>query len=442
MNAGLTSEARTTYTASFMNALAEKADPDWFRPVRAQAFDAFLNLGWPTGKQEEWRFTDVRPLLRETPLLPATGATGSPRFDEQLLALGRETGQRLCFLDGHYDASQDVWRQPPPGLRVVPLSSGFGSAGLARVLGHHLHSHDAFAFLNTAFLVDGAFVEIPTGLRVDAPILLVFLAAAKGGASFPRTVVLAGADSRATVVELHLGAYECATLSNAVTEIVLEPGAQLDYYTITRPSPTGGHIGHLAVTQQQGSSFAACSVALGGRLVRNDAHVVLDGERCDCRLDGLYLAADGNHVDNQTSIDHQSAGCRSRETYRGVVAGRGRAVWSGRAIVRPGAQGSDARQVSRSLVLSDGAVIHAKPHLEIFANDVKCSHGATTGRLDTEALFYLRSRGVGAEEARQMLIAAFLREAIAAVRNDELHNELESVIDNAAQALARSGGGG
>jgi Fe-S cluster assembly protein SufD len=440
MSAVLTAEARARYRSGFLDSLVGQDDPDWLRVAREQALGGFLVQGWPTTKQEEWRFTDVQPLVEETPLLPGASSVASLGWPEQLVGLGEVAGHRLSFRDGRHAADGDPGLPLPRGLRLTPLVAVLGTKRLERVLGHHLQSHDAFTMLNQAFMDDGAFVEIPAGLAVAAPILLVYLAGAEGSASFPRTVITAGAGSRATVLELYLGAAGRATRSNAVTEIVLEPGAKLAHYTINAPSPAGFHLGYLAVTQQPDTSLTAQSLVLGGRLVRSEAHVVLAGERAACQLDGLYLAAERSHVDNQTVIDHRVPGCRSRESYRGAVAGRGQAVWSGRTVVRAGAHGTDARQVSRNLVLSDGAVVHAKPHLEIFASDVACSHGATTGRLDPEALFYLRARGLAAEEARQMLIAAFLREGLAGVGEDGLRGRLEALVTDAARALAREGG--
>jgi Fe-S cluster assembly protein SufD len=324
---------------------------------------------------------------------------------------------------------------------IEPLSSALGNASspAGLVLGKQLAGQNAFAALNTAFMTDGALVRIPAGLVVEAPILLVFLAAAEGCASFPRTVVEAGADSQATIVEVHLGADGRATLSDAVTEIMLESGARLAYHGIQKPSESGFHIGHLAVTQKAGSKFFAHSLSLGGRLVRNDVHVVLGQEDCTCQLDGIYLAGGTSHIDNHTTIDHAAPRCTSREDYKGVVWDRGVAVWNGRAVVRPGAQGTDARQTSRNLILADGARIHAKPHLEIFANDVKCSHGATTGRLDPEALFYLRSRGIGEQDANHILVSAFLREGLARVADAPLRGELEAILASRTSDLAAEG---
>jgi Fe-S cluster assembly protein SufD len=443
MNLALNAEARAAYTAWFGDSLqGEHAGPVWLRALRQEAFDTFLAAGWPTTKQEAWRFTDLSPLLK-TPLVPGPSSTTELDFDDRLVRMER-LGYALRFVDGQPASPRQAGPLPPAGVRLLPLAAAVERSDgetrrIAQVLGHHLPSPDAFTALNAAFMSDGAFVEIPPGLTLEAPIVLLYLAGAEGSASFPRTVVVAGAASRATIVEIHLGARGRASLSNAVTEVVLEAGAHLDYHTINQPSGSGFHVGHLAVSQGAGSALSAQSVVLGGRLVRNDAHVVLAAEGCTCRLDGLYLATGDSHVDNQTSIDHRAPRCQSRESYRGAVSGRGQAVWSGRAVVRPGAQGTDARQSNRNLVLSEGAVVHAKPHLEIFANDVKCSHGATTGQLDPDALFYLRSRGLSEPEARHLLVEAFLREGLGAVREAGLRGELEALVATSARALVQEG---
>ena len=442
MSAGLSPEARAAYAVGFERALAQQEDLPWFASARRDAFDAFVQQGWPTTKHEDWRFTDVSPLTRLA-LLPAPvkPVTGDGTFDESLLNLGRGLGHRMVFVDGRHDGGQRAGLPLSAGLVVAPLALAVrdeaGKVGAA--FGQQLHNQNAFVSLNTAFTTDGVFIGIPTGLVVEAPIFVVFLACAESAVSLPRTLVVAGADSQATVVEVHLGAEGRATFSDAVTEILLEPGSRLAYHGIVRPSSHGSHVGHLAVTQNTGSTFSAHGLSLDGRLVRNDAHVLLAGENCACQLDGIYLAAGGSHIDNHTSIDHRAPRSTSREHYKGVVAGRGQAVWTGRAMVRPGAQGTDARQTNRNLILDDGAVVHAKPHLEIFANDVKCSHGATTGRLDPEALFYLRSRGIGEKEANHILISAFLREGLARVADAPLRGELEAILASRASDLAAEG---
>ena len=444
MKAELSSDARDAYADGFARVLAAGAGlPSWLNSARRNAFDAFIELGWPTTKQEDWRFTDVAPITRLALLPPVEETTERvpDAFDESLLNLGHGQGHRLVFVDGRYRPSFATWQALPAGLVVTPLSSALSSdsgseRAIASILGQHLRDQNAFVALNTAFMTDGVFIHIPPGFAAELPIYLVFLASAEGTMSFPRTVVWAGEGSQATIVEVHVGAANKATLSNAATEILLEPRASLSHHSIQKASPTGFHVGHLAVTQRSGSVLRAHSLSLDGRIIRNDVAALLAEEGCTCNLDGLYLASGTSHIDNQTTIDHRAPRGVSREVYKGVVDGRGRAVFSGRIVVRPGAQQTDARQTNRNIVLADGAQVHTKPHLEIFANDVKCSHGATTGRLDPDALFYLRSRGIGEKEANHLLIRAFMLEGLDRIPEQSLRAELEDVVVRRIEDLA------
>jgi len=444
MNQALSTTDRNTYATGFAHALEQDTGfPAWLTSVRRTAFDAFLEQGWPTTKEEDWRFTDVSPITRLALLPPPAGKPQFARddFAPGLLGLGGEEARRLLFVDGSYHSGAAKGRPRPDDLWAIPLSSALAedTGGVGNVLGHHLRSQNAFVALNTAFMTDGAFIRIPAGFTSESPIYVVFLASADGSASFPRTVVWAGEGSQATLVEIHLGADPRATLSSAVTEILLEPGARLAYHGIQKISQAGSHLGHLAVTQKAGSSFSGSSLSLDGRMVRNDVHAFLAEEGCACNLDGLYLASGIGHIDNHTTIDHRAPRSTSREVYKGVVSDRARAVFSGRIVVRPGAQQTDARQTNRNIVLSDGALVHSKPHLEIFANDVKCSHGATTGRLNPDALFYLRSRGIGEKEANQLLIRAFMLEGLDCIAQNSLRTELESVLVQRIESLASTG---
>jgi Fe-S cluster assembly protein SufD len=453
MKAALSANVRDAYADGFARVLASSAHlPPWLNSARRNAFDAFVELGWPTTKQEDWRFTDIEPItqLAVQPLAQETAGQITDTFDESLLNLGHGQGCRLVFVDGRYRPSFSSWQTLPAGLVVTSLSSALSGRygeeesdssdrAVASILGQHLRDQNAFVALNTAFMSDGAFVRIPPGFTATQPIYLVFLASTEGTMSFPRTVVWAGEGSQATVVEVHLGAAGKATLANAATEILLEPRATLSHHSIQQTSAAGFHIGHLAVTQKAGSVLSAHSLVLDGRIVRNDVTALLAEEGAVCNLDGLYLAAGTGHVDNHTTIDHRAPRSTSRETYKGVVDEHGRAVFSGRIVVRPGAQQTDARQTNRNIILADGARVHSKPHLEIFANDVKCSHGATTGRLDPEALFYLRSRGLGKQEAHKLLIRAFMVEGLKGIANQPLRAELEAVVTKRIEDLAGSG---
>jgi Fe-S cluster assembly protein SufD len=442
---------RTAYTAGFAQAIEKDTGlPSWLTSVRRTAFDAFLDQGWPTTKQEDWRFTDVTPITRLALLPPPAGKPQFAKddFATDLLGLGGDSARRLLFVDGRYHSGGANGRPLPDDLCAIPLASALAdnTGTVGQVLGHHLRGQNAFVALNTAFMTDGAFVRIPAGFTSEAPIFLVYLASIEGSASFPRTVVWAGANSQATIVEIHLGADHRstlatpATLASAVTEILLEPGAHIAHHGVQKASPAGCHIGHLAVTQKAGSVFSGSNLALAGRMVRNDVHVLLAEEGCTCNLDGLYLAAGASHIDNHTTVDHRAPRSTSREIYKGVVGDRSRAVFSGRIVVRPNAQQTDARQTNRNIVLCDGAVVHSKPHLEIFANDVKCSHGATTGRLNPDALFYLRSRGIGEKEANQLLIRAFMLEGLDCIAQTGLRAELENVLVKRIEDLSSAGG--
>jgi Fe-S cluster assembly protein SufD len=444
MNTMLSAEDRHAYATGFAQALVQDTGlPSWLTSVRRTAFDAFLEQGWPTTKVEDWRFTDVTPITRLALLPPPVGKPHFAKddFSADLLGLGGGDARRLLFVDGSYHSGAALGRPRPDELCAIPLSSALAddTRPVDTVLGHHLRSQNAFVALNTAFMTDGAYIRIPAGFTSDAPIYVVFLSSAEGNASFPRTVVWAGENSQATIVEIHLGAERRNTFASAVSEILLEPGARIAYHGIQRASSDSAHIGHLAVTQKAGSVFSGSSLATGGRLVRNDVFALLAEEGCICNLDGLYLASGTGHVDNHTTIDHRAPRSTSREVYQGVVDGRGRAVFSGRIVVRPGAQQTDARQTNRNIVLSDGAQVHSKPHLEIFANDVKCSHGATTGRLNPDALFYLRSRGIGEKEAHQLLIRAFMLEGLDCIKLPALRAELEDVLVKRIESLAGAG---
>jgi Fe-S cluster assembly protein SufD len=451
MNTGLTAgfpaDVRSAYAAGFAQALARGAGlPSWLLGARKDAFDAFLSQGWPTTKQEDWRFTDVGPIagleLRPAAQLATFDRNDlEKRFDPSLVNLGSGRGHRLVFVDGQYQAGFSTWEPLPGALRVMPLSAALtrDAERIHGLLGHHLPNENAFVSLNTAFMSDGAFIHIPAGFTAELPIYLVFLSSGDGTTSFPRTVVLADEGSAASMVEVHLGAAGSANLANAATEILVGPRARLSYHSVQKASPLGFQVATVAVTQKADSVFSAHSFFLDGRIVRNDLHAMLDEEGCTCTLNGLYLAGGTSHIDNHTTIDHRMPKSTSREVYKGVVDGRARAVFNGRIIVRPGAQQTDARQTNRNLLLADGAMVHTKPHLEIFANDVKCAHGATIGRLDDDALFYLRSRGIGVKEAYQLLIRAFVQEGLERVEFAPLRAELEQILANRIDTFAATG---
>jgi Fe-S cluster assembly protein SufD len=303
-------------------------------------------------------------------------------------------------------------------------------------------SRHAFVALNTAFLADGAFIHVPAHAVVEKPIHVLFLSTGAGNGTplmaHPRVLVVLGDNSQASVVESYAGPEGTRYLTNAVTELVLGPHAVLDHYKLQHESVEAYHVGGTYIHAARSANCSSHSVSLGGALVRNDVVAVLDGEGGECTLNGLYLGDAQRLVDNHTTIDHAKAHCGSREIYKGILADRARGVFNGKIIVRADAQKTDAKQTNRALLLSHDAQINTKPQLEILANDVKCTHGAAVGQLDEEAVFYLRSRGIGRAEARRLLIHAFagdvlqrmpvvaIREAVERVLQRQLARALEA----------------
>jgi Fe-S cluster assembly protein SufD len=393
--------------------------------LRRKAIDHFAAVGFPTLRDEEWRFTSVAPLTRIPFRLAESGPGVGEDLAEQINRLG--PGYRAVFVNGHF---------------APQLSTG----GLAGSLAEYLHRHpdrverhlgtlagfdqSAFTALNTAFFGDGAFVSIPPGKEIAEPIHLVFVSTGRGepAVAHPRNLIVAGRHSRATIVETYLGSPEDVYFTNAVTEIVLEEEAGIDHYKVQREGAQAFHVATQQVQQNRGSTLTSHLINLGGSLVRNDVNAVLAGQGCECTLNGLYLASGRQHVDNHTRIDHAKPHCASHELYKGILDGQAHGVFNGKIYVHQDAQKTDAKQTNKTLLLSEQAVINTKPQLEIFADDVKCTHGATVGQLDAEAVFYLRSRGIGQREARDLLTFAFANDILQRVRPEALRAELERAL--------------
>lgn len=401
------------------------------RRLRRRALQRFADLGFPTLKDEEWRFTNLAPLAKIAFELGELEDADLLEAPVQLLPAGIP-GTVLQFVNARPPMLRHQGAALPDGLLVCSLAEALAEhrdlvePHLARYADYEGH---AFTALNTAFLRDGAFVYIPGGKRVAEPICLAFHA---GASSKPivwqrRCLIVAGPGSQARVVESYDGA-EGRYFTNAVTEVVAAENAVLDHYRLQRESREAFHIATVQVRQDRGSNFTCHSLTEGGSLSRTDLNVVLDAEGCECILNGLYLA-DGNQlVDNHTRIDHARPRCTSHELYKGILAGRAHGVFNGKIVVHKDAQKTDARQTNKTLLLSDDAAINTKPQLEIYADDVKCTHGASIGQLDEEAIFYLRTRGIGREAARQLLTYAFANEVIQRIQIDPLRAQLEEAL--------------
>jgi Fe-S cluster assembly protein SufD len=403
--------------------------------IRQDAARRFAELGFPTTRDEEWRFTNVSSIAKtQFSAAPSDlNAREVAQFDQSLFP--NEGGLRLVFINGRYSPDHSSCQKLPRGIRATPLREANGAVEehLARYAAYQDH---AFVALNTANFNDGACIEIPKGTVVEEPIHLVFLAT--GGevpvTSHPRSLVVIGPGSQATVVESYLG-HGAKYFTNAVTEIVAGDHSVVDHYKLQEEDERSFHVATLQVQIGRDANFSTHSISLGGGgLVRNDINAVL-AEGSEGTVSGLYLASGSQHVDNHTMIDHAKPHGTSHELYKGILGGTSTAVFNGKIIVRPDAQKTDAKQTNRNLVLSENATIHTKPELQIHANDVRCTHGATIGQLDQEAIFYLQSRGIAKEQARDLLMHAFARDIIDRVKVGSLRARLEQILLERLHAL-------
>jgi Fe-S cluster assembly protein SufD len=406
----------------------ESATPPWLTGLRKDAFRRFEDLGFPTTRQEEWRFTNVKRIaetafpLAEIPA-PLSRETISPFvLDENYL--------RLVFVNGHYVDDLSATGATPHGAVVSSLSAAL--ADHAALIEDHLgqlasDDNSCFAALNSAFIRDGAFVHVPRGVVVERPIHLLFISIdnSSPAASHPRNLIIAQPDTQATIIESYVGLNDGVYLTNAVTEVSVAENAVVDHCKLQQESANGYHVATTQVRQQRGSRFSSHYFSLGGQLVRNEVNVILDDEGCECTLNGLYIAAGDQHMDNRTRIDHAKPHCNSHELYKGILDERARGVFNGKIYVHPNAQKTDAKQSNRVLLLSDDAVIDTKPQLEIYADDVKCTHGATVGQIDETALYYLRSRGISEDLAHSLLVFAFANEIASALPLEAVREHVE-----------------
>lgn len=406
-----------------------QGSPRWLQDLRERAAARFAALGFPTTREEEWRFTSVAPIA-STEFVPAADATGVTAEDLSRFTYA-EAAHRIVIVNGRFSAELSRLKGLPHGVKIMSLAAAIADRDdmVQRYVGQLAEFTDrAFTALNTALAVDGAYVFIPDGLVLEEPVQIVFVAT--GSASAPtlastRALIVAGDRSQSRIVENYIGGTGQQYFTNGVTEVVVGENAVVDHYKVQHESETAYHIATMHVLAGRSSNFASHSFSLGGRLVRNDVFAVLDGEGAECTLNGLYLADGERLVDNHTTIDHAKAHCPSHEIYKGILGGKARAIFNGKIIVRPDAQKTDAKQTNRALLLSDNASINTKPQLEIFADDVKCTHGAAIGQIDEDALFYLRARGLTFFEARDLLIHAFAGDILERVHVESLKRALE-----------------
>lgn len=387
----------------------------WFEPQRDAARQAFRTRGFPTLRDEDWKYTDVRPIAARRFQF---GTAAEVSAEQVAVASFAAAGaHELLFLNGMFAPATGGSPALPAGMIVMPMSRAGTRHNelLSRHLAHYadINKH-GFLALNTALATDGALIWVPDGVEAKIPISLLFASAAgtQDSGSCPRNLIILGRHAAATVIECYSGADDGEYLTTAVTEVRLGAGSRLEHYRLQQEGARAFHVGNLSVVQEQDSQLVSHAFSLGALLARNEIDVRLTASGAQTTLNGLYVAGGRQHMDNHTRIDHEQPHTTSDEHYRGVLNGRARAVFNGKVVVHKHAQKTDARQANANLLLSDDAEVDTKPELEIYADDVKCSHGASIGRLDDNMLFYLRTRAIPEATARSLLIYAFADEVI------------------------------
>jgi len=415
-------------------AIESSAPVKWLAALRKAGIASFAEQGFPTLRDEDWRFTNVTP-IEKLPFVPAkeTAVNGVESGLVADAAFARLSGNRLVFVNGFFSAKLSGLAPGGKGVRIENLSAALAkdAAVIEKHLGKYAHTQgNTFAALNQAFFTDGAFIFVPAGVQVAEPVQLIYISSAKqnGETIQPRNLIIAEANSRLTVVESYLSASGAGYFTNAVTEIVAGANASVEHVKLQDEGAGAFHIATIAGEFGKTSNVSVHSFALGARLSRNNIRTKLAGEGLECVLNGLYLTRDEQLADHHMIVEHAEPHCASHEYFNGILDDRSKGVFHGRIYVHPIAQKTDAKQTNKNLLLSDDATADTKPQLEIYADDVKCTHGATIGQLNEESIFYLRARGIPETTARRMLIHAFAGEIVERVKCPPVREELDKIV--------------
>ncbi len=413
--------------------LGDDIKSDWFSEQRKSALTLFKETGFPSSRQENWKYTNTRPIAKQTFTNTNDQSISISKDEIEAIRFKGLDCYELVFVNGIYSEEHSNIEDLPENIVIENMATALAkdSALLEKHLAKYADNKvSPFTALNTAFIQHGTYINVPKNTVIEKPINILYLSkdSSKTFASHPRNLIVLAEHSEATVIESYIGIDDANYFTNAVTEISLTASAILKHYKIQQESLNAYHIGNLNVMQDQNSRFESNSISLGGSLVRNDIHGQLAEEGASIVMNGLYMTNNKQHVDNHTRVDHLKPNTHSSENYRGVLNGQSRAVFNGKVVVHPQAQKIEAHQNNANLLLSDDAEIDTKPELEIYADDVKCSHGATVGQLDQNMLFYLRSRAIDEETARSLLTYAFADEVIRDISFAPVKNRLEYLI--------------
>lgn len=440
-----TRESYVERLSEFLNSGREDA-PEWITDLRRKAISGFGELGFPTLSDEEWRFTNLEVLRRGSFSIAENGISNVSEKTVDSYKFSGLDCLRLVFVNGRFAASLSDTEDVGEGILVKSLSEAIREHG--DLVKDHLakyadYENDAFISLNTSYFEDGVFVYVPDRTVFEKPVHVLHVSTDEGRPLFinPRNLIIVGESSDAKVIEHYISLSQSVYFSNVVTEVVCGENANLEHYRLEFESHKAFNFSTLRVNQEKNSNIASHSILYGGAIVRNNVHPVLAGEGCNSDIYGLFISEGRQHMDNFMRVEHASPHCDSRQFYNGVLDGRSKGVFHGRILVHEGAEKTDAKQTNRNLLLSDTAQIDTKPQLEIYNDDVKCTHGATIGQMDEEALFYLCSRGIPMRKAKIIMLRAFTNQTLEHMSIDSVRETLENVVmDWFERRLENSGG--
>jgi Fe-S cluster assembly protein SufD len=423
------------YQSAFQALRQAKPSVAWFELVRESAMDRFELLGFPTVKDEEWKYTNLASVSKEN-FLPATQESKLAAEDVSGFSYPETTSSHVVVVNGSF--REDLSKTTDlDGVVIADLLSATVDARYNKIVRSYLarnanYNDRGLTALNTAFLQSGVFVLIPKNVELKAPLQITFIAdtSEPKAMSFPRVLVVAEENSSAKLIESFVANGEGSYFTNSVVEVVLEDGARLEHSRVQRESLQSFHVGTTAVELGRGSSYNSTAINLGAKLARHDISVIMDRDGAECWVDGLYVVGPDQHSDTHSVIDHKQPHCNSHQLYKGILDGNGRAVFNGKVFVREGAQKTDAMQTNKNLLLSPQARVDTKPQLEIYADDVKCAHGAAVGQLDQDELFYLQARGINPELGKSLLTYGFAEEVIAKIGIESIQKELDEAVMN------------
>jgi Fe-S cluster assembly protein SufD len=415
----------------------QESSASWLVRVRENAMAQFEELGFPSVKEEEWKYTNVAPIARANfkPLVAETTAVGPDGVKFAHFGVVEAKDSQLVLVNGRLRNDLSTLTGLPEGVVALDLSEALADERYSEIARSHLARHadsvaNGFTALNTAFIQQGAFIYIPKGVTVDVPLHLLLISdpSETNQATFPRVLVIAEENSSATLLESYIGTTGGAYFTNAVVEIVLANGARLEHYKVQREGAGAFHVATTAADLGPNSTYDATTITFGAQLSRHDINVTMDHEGAECWVDGLYLVTESQHTDTHSVIDHRKPHCTSHQLYKGILDGKSRAVFNGKIFVRHDAQKTDAMQTNKNLLLSNEARVDTKPQLEILADDVKCAHGAAVGQIDEDELFYLETRGIHYDLARNLLTYGFAEEVIGKIKIDSIREQLDEAV--------------